>query len=757
MSKLVIVESPAKARTIGQYLGKDYTVMATMGHLRDLPKSGKGMTEGFVLQYVPIEGKEETIHKLQAAAVKSESVFLATDPDREGEAISWHVKELLGLPDDAVRRVTFNEITKKEVQKSIQSPRGIDYPLVYAQQARRTLDRIVGYEISPLLWRKIKSGLSAGRVQSVATRLVVDREAERRAFVPEEYWSIAVKLRRVKGAGDFEADYFGPEGGKKTEIPNGEAANNIISKVQNTPFSVKSVTHSEKKRSPAPPFSTSTLQQEASSRLGMSPRRTMAVAQQLYEGVEIEGHGLSGLITYMRTDSLRLSDDAVADARTFIGSRYGKEYLPASPRTYKSKAGAQDAHEAIRPSYIDLPPEAVRRSLNDEQYKLYKLIWDRFLACQMQNAVYDLLTIDSVSAGEVFRANHTTMTFAGFTAVYDYGRDDPGTALPELSEGEALSLLEITPAQHFTKPPARYTEATLIRAMEEQGIGRPSTYAPTLSTITDREYVLREDKQLKPTPLGEVLTGYMKDRFSDIVDVTFTAHMEENLDEVERGEKDWRAMLQAFYGDFTVSMKAAEEDLQNGRIRIPDEPTDQNCDLCGKPMVIKMGRFGRYMACSGYPDCKNTRALSEATDGFCPLCGGVVLKKKSRKGYSYYGCEKNPTCAFMTWDTPQKTNCPDCGKTLFRVRYQKVPICENPACQSFVPEENRGYKKKAETSEGAAEAKKPTAKSTAKKPAAKKAASKTTAKKPTAKKTTASKTTKKPAVRKPAAKKTEET
>ena len=731
MSKLVIVESPAKARTIGQYLGKDYTVMATMGHLRDLPKSGKGMDEGFVLHYVPIEGKEDTIKKLQTAAGKSESVYLATDPDREGEAISWHVKELLGLSDGAVRRVTFNEITKKEVQKSIGAPRGIDYPLVDAQQARRALDRIVGYEISPLLWRKIKSGLSAGRVQSVATRLVVDREAERRAFVPEEYWSITVKLGRAGGPGEFEAAYFGPEGGKKADLPNEEAANGVLQKIQSAPFSVKSVTHSEKKRAPAPPFSTSTLQQEASSRLGSSPRRTMAVAQQLYEGVEVDGHGLTGLITYMRTDSLRLSDDAVADARAFIGGRYGKAYLPASPRAYKSKSGAQDAHEAIRPSYIDLPPETVRGSLNDEQYKLYKLIWDRFVACQMESAVYDLLTIDSVSAGEVFRANHTTRTFAGFTAVYDYGKDEPGAALPELSEGEALKLLAVTPAQHFTKPPARYTEATLIRAMEEQGIGRPSTYAPTLSTITDREYVLREDKALRPTPLGEVLTGYMKDRFADIVDVAFTARMEEDLDEVGQGEKDWKTMLRTFYSEFSRVRDEAEADLQNGRIRVPDEPTDQVCDLCGKPMAIKMGRFGRYVACTGYPECKNTRPLSVPADGACPLCGGTILKKKSKKGYSYYGCEKHPGCGFMTWDTPQKTNCPDCGKTLFRVRYQKVPICENPACQSFVPEENRGYKKKEESSETAK--KTPTKKTAAKKPTSKKPA----AKKPAPKKSNA--------------------
>jgi DNA topoisomerase-1 len=432
----------------------------------------------------------------------------------------------------------------------------------------------------------------------------------------------------------------------------------------------------------------------------------MAVAQQLYEGIEVAGHGLTGLITYMRTDSLRLSEDAVSDARTFIRGRYGADHLPPSPRVYKSKAGAQDAHEAIRPSHIDLPPEEVRGSLNDEQFKLYKLIWDRFIACQMQSAVFDLLTIDSAAAGEIFRANHTSKIFSGYTAVYDYSKEEPGSPLPDLTEGEGLKLLEIEPSQHFTKPPARYTEATLIRAMEEQGIGRPSTYAPTLSTITDREYVLREDKHLRPTPLGEVLTGYMKERFSYIVDAGFTADMEKSLDTIEQGRTDWKLMLKDFYDAFSATREDAEADIANGRIRIPDEPSDQVCDLCGKQMVIKMGRFGRYIACTGYPDCKNTRALSEPTDGSCPLCGGVILRKKSKKGYTYYGCEKHPGCTFMTWDTPQKTNCEDCGKTLFRVRYQKVPICENPACKSFVPEEARGYKKREEGGED----KKPAAK-----------------------------------------------
>lgn len=746
MSHLVIVESPAKAKTIGQYLGKDYRVTATMGHIRDLPKSGIGVdvNAGFVINYEPIQGKEETIGKLREAAKSSDSVILATDPDREGEAISWHLKELLELSDGEVKRVTFNAITKNEVLKSISNPRGIDYPLVDAQQARRVLDRLVGYEISPILWRKIKSGLSAGRVQSVSVRMVVDRENEIRAFKPEEYWSIEAKLNRTEGAGSFTAQYHAPVGEKKAELHSIEAVNGIINAVQSDPFSVASVTHTEKKRSPAPPFTTSTLQQEASRKLGMSPKRTMSIAQQLYEGVEIEGHGLTGLITYMRTDSVRLSDEAVNDARGFIKARYGQDYLPKAPRAYKAKKEAQDAHEAIRPSYIELPPEIVAKSLKPEQAKLYKLIWDRFISCQMIDARFDLLTIDCESAGHIFRANRTTLIFPGFTAVYEETRDSEEAkaenALPFLREGEGLRLDGITPEQHFTKPPARYSEATLIRAMEEQGIGRPSTYAPTISTIIDREYVLLEQRQLRPTPLGEVVTDYMRDKFSDIVDIAFTAGMESQLDDVEQGSKDWRVMLREFYNGFEVSKKGAEQDLQNGRLRIPDEQTDEVCEVCGRPIVIKMGRFGRYMACSGYPkECTVTRPLSEPTDGVCPLCSCRILKKKSKRGYSYYGCEKNPSCGFMSWDIPLKDICEQCGKTMFRVKYKKVPICENPSCPDFVPEDQRGYKKKAEASSANADEK--TKKTPSAKTSAKKAPAKSAAK--TTKKST--KTTKKPA------------
>lgn len=750
MPNLVIVESPAKARTIANYLGRDYRVLATMGHLRDLPKSNKGLdiAGGFVISYQPIEGKEEKIEELREAAAKADRVFLATDPDREGEAISWHLQQLLNLAEEDSLRVTFNEITQREVRSAIQNPRKIDIDLVDAQQARRVLDRIVGYEISPLLWRKIRSGLSAGRVQSVATRLVSDREAEIRAFVPEEYWTIEAMLDRVSGSGSLLTQYFAPVGQKKAELHTQDDADAVVSAVRDVPFTVRSVSHADKRRSPAPPFTTSTLQQDASRKLGLNARRTMSIAQQLYEGVQIEGHGATGLITYMRTDSVRIADEAVADARTLIKSRYGAQYLPASPNVYKTKKAAQDAHEAIRPTHVELVPEDIKNSLTPEQFKLYKLIWSRFIACQMNAAVYDTLTIDAEAAGQVFRANHTTVKFAGFTAVYEEGRDEEeavSAALPDLKEGETLAAVSVKPEQHFTKPPARYTEASLIRAMEENGIGRPSTYAPTITTILDREYVRREGKQLIPTPLGEVVTTFMRERFADIVDVEFTARMETDLDEVGEGRRDWKTMLQGFYTDFSAWMKQAAEDT-SGRIRVPDEESDLTCELCGSKMVIKYGRFGRYMACSGYPECKNTKPISEETPGVCPTCGGRIMKKKSRNNYTYYGCEKNPGCPFMTWDVPQADKCPSCGWTMFKksMRGAKKMFCVNDTCSEFVPEDQRGYVKKAKTEgETAAEGektvknKKPaaTTKNTVKKKAASKTSGKKTATSKTSKKT----------------------
>ena len=554
-TNLVIVESPAKAKTIGKYLGPGYEVKASMGHVRDLPKSklGVDVEHGFLPDYQPIKGKEEVISELRKAAKGSEKVFLATDPDREGEAISWHLKELLRIPDDKTYRVTFNEITKRVVNESIASPRNIDMDLVDAQQARRILDRIVGYQLSPLLWKKIRRGLSAGRVQSVATRLVCEREEEIRAFQPQEYWSLDVDLSRIApNMGAFTAAFHGRE--KKMELHSEQEMQTVVDAVRGAPFSVKGVKRQDKNRSPAPPFITSTLQQEASRKLNMTPRRTMAVAQQLYEGVDIQGEGTVGLITYMRTDSLRLSEEALAAAKEMIVSRYGKDYYPAETRHFKAKSGAQDAHEAIRPSDVRLTPEEIKKDLTSEQYRLYKLIWSRFLACQMANAVYDSVGIEVESAGYTFRATHSSLKFAGFTAVYVEGRDEEDevkqSPLPDLKEGEPLSLTGVKPEQHFTQPPTRYTEATLIKALEEKGIGRPSTYAPTISTILDREYVVKEGKYLRTTPLGEVVTGLMKDKFTDIVDTAFTATMEERLDEVETGKVDWKSLLGDFYGDF---------------------------------------------------------------------------------------------------------------------------------------------------------------------------------------------------------------
>ena len=775
-SNLVIVESPAKAKTIGKYLGPGYQVKASMGHVRDLPKSklGVDVEHGFTLDYQPIKGKEEVIDDLQKAARTSDKVYLATDPDREGEAISWHLKELLDLPDEKAYRVTFNEITKKVVNDSIAHPRAIDMDLVNAQQARRVLDRIVGYQISPLLWKKIRRGLSAGRVQSVATRLVCEREEEIRAFVPQEYWTIDVDLARIApNQGQFKAAFYGRE--KKMELHSEEEADAVLAAVEHAPFTVQGVKRQDKQRNPAPPFTTSTLQQEASRKLNMTPRRTMSIAQQLYEGVDIAGEGTVGLITYMRTDSLRLSEEATAAAREFILARYGQDYYPGKARVYKTKSGAQDAHEAIRPSDVRLTPEQIKKDLTSEQYRLYKLIWSRFLACQMAAAVYDSVSIDVESAGYHFRANHSALKFSGYTAVYVEGKDEDDEALrqsplPDLKEGEALALTGKQKDQHFTQPPSRYTEASLIKALEEKGIGRPSTYAPTISTILDREYVVKEGKYLRTTPLGEVVTGLMKEKFPDIVDTAFTARMEERLDEVEEGKENWKDILSGFYGEFEEELHAAEQDTE--RIKVPDEVSDVICPLCGRNLVYKSGRFGRFLACPGWPECPHTQPIVIEMPGKCPKCGGKILKKTSKRGFTYYGCENNTNkdesrrCDFMTWDVPVKETCPECGHTLFKKsgRGFKKPFCINPACPNFLPEEERGYKKKtAAQTESPAEGEPP---EEAKKPAKKTAAKKTTAKKTTAKKTaktaekktaakkTAAKAGEKKSVKKAAAKKT---
>lgn len=768
---LVIVESPAKAKTIEKYLGSGYKVTASMGHLRDLPKSKMGVDieHGFEPQYIPVRDKKELINELKKEAKEAKTVYLATDPDREGEAISWHLKELLGLDDEKAKRVTFNEITKKVVTESIKNPRSIDQNLVDSQQARRILDRIVGYELSPLLWRKIKKGLSAGRVQSVATRMVVDREEEIEAFQSQEYWLLDARLNCGAEDAVFTARFHG-KGDKKQELRSKDEVDEVINAVQAQPFTVSGVKRGEKQKSPAPPFITSTLQQEASRRLSMTPRRTMSIAQQLYEGVEISGHGSIGLITYMRTDSLRLSEEALAAAKDFIIGHYGPEYYPGSPRHFKTKAGAQDAHEAIRPTDVNLTPELVRKDLTQEQYRLYRLIWGRFTACQMANAKYDNVAVEVSSAGYTFRATYSEMKFKGFTAVYEEAKDEESSELanplPSLSEGQTLALEKLIPEQQFTQPPARFTEATLIRAMEEKGIGRPSTYAPTISTITSHDYVIKEGKYLKPTPLGRVVTGLMKEHFADIVDLKFTNQMEEELDGIENGKAQWRDVLADFYGDFSREMNEAEKAMDGVKLKVPDVLSDEYCDVCGRQMVVKKGRFGYFLACPGFPDCTFTKPIVVEMPGKCPKCGGRILKRTSKKGYVFYACERGTDCGFITWDVPTKDFCPACGKTMFKHsgRGPLKSFCINEQCPNFVPEDKRTFKKKTpeEKAQAAAEkaAKaaekavaaegeeetKPARKTAAKKTAAakttaKKTAAKTTAKKTTAKKTTAAKKT----------------
>jgi len=764
---LVIVESPAKAKTIGKYLGSDYEVKACMGHLRDLPKSviGVDLEKDFEPVYEPIKGKGDIISDLKKSAKAAETVYLATDPDREGEAISWHLQSLLNLPDEKVRRVTFNEITKNVVQESIRAPRSIDQDLVDAQQARRVLDRIVGYKISPVMWKKIRPKLSAGRVQSVATRMVDDRDAEIAAFQPEEYWSLDVKLAEEnKPLNAFEAHYYG-KNGKKAELRDQAAVDAVIREVENEKFAVRSVKRTDKQRSPSPPFTTSTMQQEASRKLNMTPRRTMAIAQQLYEGIDITGEGTVGLITYMRTDSLRISEEALTSIRQFIRGRYGSSYCPAAPRRYKTKGNAQDAHEAIRPSNVELTPEKIKGDLTTEQYRLYRLIWSRCVACQMANAVYDSVAVEVEAAGHDFRASASSLKFSGYTAVYEEGRDEEKeektSSLPVLEEGETLQTLGFEQEQHFTQPPAHYTDATLIRAMEEQGIGRPSTYAPTVSTILDRRYVKKEGKYLLITNLGRAVTEWMKEHFADIEDLKFTAGMEQKLDAVEEGSVAWKDVLREFYfNGFEDHLKAAES---APRKMVPPTVSDEVCPVCGKNLVEKDGKFGPFLACPGFPDCTFTMPLVEVMPGRCPKCGGRLMKrtgtsKTTGKQYTYYCCEfstKAATCDFMTWDVPVKDDCSVCGHTMFKRagRGFNRPFCINAACENFLPEDKRGYPKKktadeaAEKAEGAAPeksgktAKKAAAKTTAeKKPAAKKpAAKKTAAKKSTAKKTTGTK------------------
>ena len=681
---LVIVESPAKAKTIGKYLGKDYEVKASMGHLRDLPKSklGVDIEHDFEPVYQPIRGKEELISELKKAAKSSDTVYLATDPDREGEAISWHLKALLNLDDEKAKRVTFNEITKKVVSESIKEPRAIDQDLVDAQQARRVLDRIVGYQLSPLLWKKVRRGLSAGRVQSVAVRMVDDREKEIQAFEAQEYWTLDADLTDEATHKTFEAHYYGKDG-KKVEPASGEQVDSIIADIGDKSFTVTNIKRTDKQRSPSLPFTTSTLQQEASRKLNMTPRRTMAIAQQLYEGVDITGEGTVGLITYMRTDSLRIAAEAQAAAKTFIADRWGEGYVCKTPRKWKSRSAtaAQDAHEAIRPSMPELTPDEVEQSISGDTAKLYRLIWSRFMASQMADCIQDTVSA-SITAGEyLFRASGFRVSFDGFTALYEESTDDTKkkeTALPPLEEGQKLALKKLTADQKFTQPPPLYTEATLIHALEENGIGRPSTYAPIITTIVDRGYVEKDQKKLKTTPLGQAVNTVMMEQFPDIVNVKFSADMEKKLDVVEAGEADWVKTIDEFYQGFEKSLEQAEKNMEGKRIKVEDIPTDEICEKCGRPMVIKSGRYGKFVACSGFPECRNAHPLVKDTGGLCPLDGGHMLVRKSSKGRVYYGCSNYPKCNYMTWDEPVPERCPQCGSTLFKKKGQLY--CAKEGC-----------------------------------------------------------------------------
>ena len=682
-NNLVIVESPAKAKTIQKYLGNGYEVIASMGHVRDLPKSklGVDVENNFQPQYIDMKGKGDVIKELKKHAKKCDKVYLATDPDREGEAISWHIAHILKLDMNDNNRVEFNEITKTGIQNGMSNPHKINIDLVNAQQARRILDRLVGYKLSPFLWKKVKRGLSAGRVQSVAVRIVVERENEIRKFKPKEYWSVDAVFS--SGGKSFKASLLSFEG-KKIDMPDGKFAHDILERFKGAEYTVKAVRKKVVKKQPSPPFITSTLQQDASRRLGFASKRTMKIAQELYEGVDIKGMGAVGLITYMRTDSLRISEEAQNSARDYILSTYGKSYLPNTPKVYKSKKNAQDAHEAIRPSIIDLTPSNVKPSLTDEQYKLYKLIWERFIASQMENALLDTVSVDIEARDCLFRASGYSVKFDGFTVLYTESSesDDEGKKeLPPLSVGDKPELKSLSGNQHFTQPPARYSEATLIKALEENGIGRPSTYAPTITTIISRMYVEHEGKQLKPTNLGEVTTELMKEHFKNIVDYKFTAQMESNLDCIEHGEKDWVKTLDEFYADFAETLKKAEEAMEGKRVKVPDEETDEVCDLCGKKMVIKYGPYGKFIACSGFPECKNTKKIIQETKGICPLCGKKILVKKSKKGRSFYGCEGFPDCNFMTWNEPVGEKCPQCNNTLFRKGKKNGKlVCEKPGC-----------------------------------------------------------------------------
>lgn len=685
MSDLVIVESPAKAKTIKKYLGKDFEVVASMGHVRDLPSArlSVDIKNNFAPKYDIIKGKEKLVKELKSLAEKSDSVYLATDPDREGEAISWHLAYILGLPEDYSKRVEFNEITKVGVKEGMAHPRSINTDLVNAQQARRILDRLVGYKLSPFISQKIRRGLSAGRVQSVALRIIVDRENEIRKFKPEEYWTIDAKFIPKGSRKSFSASLYSDKNGK-IKIKNAEQADKIEADLDGAEYVVTKVKHGTRKKTPAPPFITSTLQQEASRKLGFQSRRTMKVAQELYEGVDIQGMGATGLITYMRTDSLRISNVAIDEVTRYIEQAYGSDYLPPKPRFFKSRKNAQDGHEAIRPSMPSLEPDSIKSSLTLDQYKLYKLIWSRFTASQMAECVQKTTQADIEANGYTFKASGYYVQFPGYTALYVEGKDEEeekSTQLPELKKDMPVRLKELKKNQHFTQPPARYTEASLIKTLEEYGIGRPSTYAATITTLTSREYVKREAKTLVPTELGEVITKLMKERFPNIVNVKFTAEMEDDLDSVENGSVKWNELLGEFYTDFEKTLKEAKDEMDGVKLKLKEDETDIVCEKCGRKMVVKVGRYGKFIACPGYPDCKNIKKYVEKTGTACPKCGGDIIVKHTKNKRIFYGCSNYPECDFVSWNEPTNEKCPQCGEVLYKKKGKKPTLfCANEGC-----------------------------------------------------------------------------
>ncbi len=687
--KLIIVESPAKARTISKFLGKGYKVEASQGHVRDLPKSqiGVDVDDDFALKYITIRGRGDILTRIRKEARNASQIYLATDPDREGEAISWHLANILNMDMAKPCRIEFHEVTKKAIQTALKSPRELDMGLVDAQQARRVLDRLVGYKISPLLWAKVKKGLSAGRVQSVATRLVVMREEDIEAFIPEEYWDVTLKMS-IPGnrsrRGQFVARLSALDG-EKAVIANAEDAERAVERINNSHFAVTSVKMGEKRKLPAAPFTTSSLQQEASRKLGFTTAKTMQVVQQLYEGVDLAGEGTQGIVSYIRTDSVRISDEAMAALRAFIPEQYGTEYLPERPNEFKGRKNAQDAHEAIRPTDVTRTPDKIKASLTKDQYNLYRLIFNRFVASQMNAAVYETMTAEMTGDGVTLRFYGEHKAFAGFTSVYeesvDEGDEAVETSLPALKVGEAVTVEEVLSKQHFTQPPARYTEGSLVRVLEEKGIGRPSTFAPTVTTIISRGYVSREKKSLYPTELGRMVNSMMEEYFEDIVDPDFTAELEDKLDKVEEGGVDWKDILREFYPDFKKALDVAEDQIE--KVEIKDEPSDEPCDKCGAMMVYKMGRFGRFLACPNFPDCRNTKPIINYIEAPCPSCGARLMEKTSRKNRKFFGCESYPECDFVSWEKPVTDKCPQCGGFMVEKRGRKGEIwhlCANETC-----------------------------------------------------------------------------